>query len=412
MVAFGIQGIASEKPVRAPLKKNEKVKDVNITKLFPLDVPANKAMHYARDRLFQRNVDIEVVSLGRDGTFYGYLYCSDKPFGDDLLRGGFAKLHSSSYFLDRDTYNRWQNLELEAKKGRECIWEEWDEEAEKAALEKKKAERLEQKEQQKNAKAAQKNFQIVVTEIMTGSRFCYQIVNDESKALEEMMEAFQKQDFDSQEPYSPKEKRELVAGRFTLDNHWYRAEVIRIIKPKSEKKKKETSENEEEPETQPVGYEVVYIDYGNTEIIHSDRIRTLQPDFNEKTLPRQSHKAKLAFVKSPELNQDFGQDAAVRLKELVWNKKLLATLVGQEGRGHDEISHLLLGDPDTEQLINHIFVSEGLARVEKRRVDKDNTVWKELQKEESQARHSRLNIWQYGDFPDSDEERLERNLLK
>jgi len=69
-----------------------------------------------------------------------------------------------------------------------------------------------------------------------------------------------------------------VAGNFSVDNTWYRAEVLEII-----------NNND-----QPTQYKLRYIDYGNTETVTVDRIRALPPEF-QKT-PAQAKKQNLHIL--------------------------------------------------------------------------------------------------------------------
>lgn len=83
---------------------------------------------------------------------------------------------------------------------------------------------------------------LTVTEIMTGSTF-FQKATDETKALmEDMMADLQTRGWDARPEHAP-ERHEWVAGKFSVDNNWYRAEVLRVI-----------NDNE---------YELRYVDYGN-----------------------------------------------------------------------------------------------------------------------------------------------------
>lgn len=106
------------------------------------------------------------------------------------------------------------------------------------------------------------------------------------------------------------------------------------------------------------------------------------------------------------MDEEFGRDAAALFKELVWGKTLVASIQGYEA-GKAQLS---LGDPEARMPINAALVTAGLARVERRR--RQNKYYEELQKEEAKAKVQRTMMWQYGDAPDSDDERQERNLLR
>jgi len=242
-------------------------------------------------------------------------------------------------------------------------------------------------------------FNVAVTEIMTGTSFYYQIVGAPAEALSDMMELFQKQNWVEQSPYEPK-KGELIAAQYALDDFWYRAKVLRAPKKVSPGDPTDPSQAER------YQYFIEYIDYGNKESLGSDRIRRLTSAFDTHVLSRQAHEGKLAFIKSPTLDEEFGRDAATAFKEMVWKKTLLATV--EEKAYQDKPIQLSLGDTQTRTPINFIMVKSGLARVERRR--RQGKYYERLQQEEHKAKATRLCIWQYGDLPDSDDEREENRL--
>lgn len=103
------------------------------------------------------------------------------------------------------------------------------------------------------------------------------------------------------------------------------------------------------------------------------------------------------MIRAPGLDMEYGEDAAALLKELVWDKELVATTQYREG----DISYLSLGDPATKVPINAALVMAGLARVQRSRTR--SAFYDRLKEEEDKARKNRLNLWQYGDNYDSDE---------
>jgi len=181
------------------------------------------------------------------------------------------------------------------------------------------------------------------------------------------------------ESHTPKEK-EVVSARFSQDNHWYRAQVTKI-----------------NPGTTPT-YDLTYIDYGNTETTTAQHIRKLLSDFSEKIVARQAKVGRLAYITPPKLTDEFGKDAATFFKNLVWGKTLTATL----NSDRDGNPTLIVGDPQASITINGALVAEGLARTERRR--NAGPFFAILREEEDKARKDHLNIWQYGDIPDSDDE--------
>jgi len=230
--------------------------------------------------------------------------------------------------------------------------------------------------------------------------FFFQLADEETKTfMEDLMADFQSRPWQELDPYPPVKKGEWVAAKFSVDGNWYRASLLRTI-PAAEG-----------GETQ---YELRYVDYGNTEVVTSECIRKIASDFAKK--PAQAHKGKLAYISAPELTADFGDDAAVLFKELVWGKTLLANFQHIEGPRDDSVFYVILGDEETTVTINGELVTQGLASVEpKRKVPGsiNDKVYEQLQHQEQSARSSNLRIWVYGALPDSsDEEHLWTSMLK
>jgi len=194
-----------------------------------------------------------------------------------------------------------------------------------------------------------------------------------------MMNHFQNTEWEKMEPYTPKLK-EVVSAKFSQDNHWYRAEVTKVN------------------EAADTSYQLTYIDYGNSETVTGQNIRKLLPEFNEKVVPRQAKVGRLAYIIPPKLTDEFGKESATYFKELVWEKTLDATLYTDYNGNHS----LVVGDPKASITINGALVAEGLARTEKRRTG--NQFFQALKQEEEKARKDHVNMWQFGDIPDSDDE--------
>jgi len=335
------------------------------------------ALAHSRDRIYQRTVEVTVHNVDKGGNFLGQLTVNKYDLGLKLVEEGLARVQPRSLdkILNKNDYKKAQEKAQKSKLG---IWYNWDEEAEKArqaAWEQERSNRKENPEQK-----APDRFQIVVTEIIDGANFCYQVFGDETKALSEMMNHFQNKDWEKMEPYIPKPK-EIVSAKFSQDNHWYRAEVSKI--------------NNEGTET--ATYQLTYIDYGNSETVSAQNIRKLLPEFSEKVVPRQAKIGRLAYIIPPKLTDDFGKESAAYFKELVWEKTLDATLYTDYGN-----PSLVVGDPKASITINGALVAEGLARTEKRRTG--NQFFQALKQEEEKARKDHVNMWQFGDIPDSDDE--------
>jgi len=218
-----------------------------------------------------------------------------------------------------------------------------------------------------------------------------------------MMDTFQSGNWEEQTPHSPSDKDEYVAAQFSSDDRWYRARVVRLIYPKKadptpeELEASKGKKNEKAPKPVAEEFEIEYIDYGNKEVLKSDKLRALPAKYSTSVLPRQAFDGKLVYIKPPSLKNEYGRDAAAYFKHLVWNKNLKAA---QYNKG--TVAQLTLGDPETGLLVNVEMVKAGLGRVHAPRREDDSFV-KRLAELQKQAKEKREGMWQYGE-PDSDEE--------
>jgi len=359
-----------------------------MSKLYPrtTSLSGNIALHYTRDKCFQRDVEIEIDSIDKGGNFMGTLFLDKADFGVSLISDGLGKVMFRS--AERlPNFADYKKAEENAKLNLVGVWKDWDASAE---LERKKV-RMEERDAERNTEKTPEKFHVTVTEILSGDHFFYQVVGEEADALTDMMNLMHDTDFTSQVPYNPYKVGELVAAQFTIDDTWYRGAVTKGATKDSE------------------SYEITFIDYGNKELLTSERIRMLPSEFNESALPRQSHKGKLVYVTTPPLDDEFGRDSAILFKELVWGKTLVATSYNDRFGGEPGVTQLSLGDPGSKIFINAALVMSGLASVERRK--RANDFYQTLKAEEEKAKQQRLNIWQYGDLPDSDDERQEEKGL-
>jgi len=147
-----------------------------------------------------------------------------------------------------------------------------------------------------------------------------------------------------------------------------------------------------------------YVDYGNFETLSNSRIRQIPPEFT--ALPYQAKEARLAYVRIPSLNDEFGHEAALFLKEMVWGKPMMANVEFRDG----DVLYLSLGDRESQVHVNAALLRAGLGRVEKVRGRFLQPLLEKLREEENKARSAHVYMWQYGD-PGSDEED-DRDLQK
>ena len=82
----------------------------------------------------------------------------------------------------------------------------------------------------------------------------------------------------------PFKKGLLCVAKFSVDGNWYRARITRELKNK---------------------YEVIFIDYGNVDIVYPNDIRKLQD--NLVSLPSQAIRCSLAYITGPTVSHDLGE---------------------------------------------------------------------------------------------------------
>jgi staphylococcal nuclease domain-containing protein 1 len=133
---------------------------------------------------------------------------------------------------------------------------------------------------------------------------------------------------------------------FKTDNAWYRGRV-----KKSNPAAKQA--------------EILYIDYGNTELLHYTRIRPLPPAY--KHIEAFSKEAQLSFVSLLDpVSNEYGMEAIERFRDYTERRNSVAVVDLKE----KDLMHLSLFDPknaeSAEASINIALVRDGLARVDAR----------------------------------------------
>lgn len=123
------------------------------------------------------------------------------------------------------------------------------------------------------------------------------------------------------------------------------------------------------------------------------RVRPLPSQFNN--LPPQAHQATLSFVKVPERNEDYGEDAFEQFKDMASNRQLVGVV---EQREHG-VLHLTLYDPkisqDPDRSLNAEMVRDGVALVSLKsryaRLPTNQNLVAKLQEASALARRERVS---------------------
>merc|ERR1712037_384611 len=144
----------------------------------------------------------------------------------------------------------------------------------------------------------------------------------------------------------------LVAAQF--DGVWYRAKIDKVVRPDEEVGKTTTL------------CEITFVDYGNKDVVEPSALRPL-PDALKAIAPLASQ-CKLALVKVPGLEKQFGDAAAQYFAALTWDK----TLSVQDASVEDGVKSVVITvNPDDGEAgpdaatVNELLCREGLARFKK-----------------------------------------------
>ncbi|KAK7318358.1 hypothetical protein RJT34_03057 [Clitoria ternatea] len=347
---------------------------------------SDEAIALMRRKIMQRDVEIEVETVDRTGTFLGSLWESRTNMAITLLEAGLAKLQTS-FGSDRiPDFHLLEQAEQSAKRQKLKIWEnyvEGEEVSNGAPVENK-----------------QEVLKVTVTEVLGGGKFYVQPVGDQRVAsIQQQLSFLKLQEAPLIGAFNPK-KGEIVLCLYGADKSWNRAMIVNGPRGAIE------SANDK--------FEVFYMDYGNQEEVSYSQLRPLDPSVS--AAPGLAQLCSLAYVKVPNLEEDFGQEAAEYLSELTLNsgKEFRAKVEEKDasggkvkGQGTGTVLAVTLVAVDSEISVNAAMLQEGLARLEKRnrwdRKEKQLAL-DNLETFQGEARTSRRGIWQYGDVESDDED--------
>ena len=407
-LTFVLSGIRAPKSARNPNEKSE---------------PFGQEAHdFANRRCLQRDVEIDVEDNDKVGGFTGTLYVNRENFARLLLEEGLATVHTYSAEKTGNA-NELLAAEKKAKEGRKGMWHDWDPSKEdeydggngseskgnRAAVNGANGDTEASVPSSSLSSQRPKDYRdVIVTHIDETGHLKLQQVGSGTAALTELMSAFRsfhlnKANDASISVNNPPKAGDLVAARFTEDDEWYRARVRR---------------NDREGKKS----EVLYIDYGNSEIIPWARLRPLnQAQFSTQKLRPQAVDAVLSFVQLPsaENNKDYLREAMAFITERTEGRQLVASVdhVLSEGSGGAAGTlSVMLFDPQIsskmDMSLNADIVSEGYAMVPKKfarggpgggAVAAGSDVLAGLRKRQEEATAERRGMWEYGDLSVEDD---------
>jgi staphylococcal nuclease domain-containing protein 1 len=322
---------------------------------------ANEAVAFARENVLQSDIQIEVHDTDKGGNCLGSIWykvqlengkTTSKLWAEALLEQGFAQ--TVDFSLAGVPYaTQLLAAEEKAKTAQLGVWS------------------LPEDTMEMTTEKARTIPAVEVVHINGVADFYVQEYGD--PAMERITQAVASSVKGISKPTEVK-RNMLVLCEFQGD--WYRAQVLSIS---------------------PGGQcEVVYVDYGNSDSVHKDKVRTCPSSLSLQAEPQRAIHCCLAGLKT---TSDYEQDAGMCFQSFAQGTFKCQIEAVYSGFGQAILTN------NNGVTLNERIVKEGLARVDPRTRTACKAV---LEKEQTIARRSRLFMWRHGDNYDDDEE--ERDL--
>jgi len=367
-----------------------------------------EARQFALDSLMQREVTVTVETLDRNGGALGHLWvgkgASTSLWACELLNLGFASVIPAA--ADRSEHaEQLFAAEEAAKAGRKGVWWNHDPAAEAKAA----------------ASAAVQGegdgttfVGVTVCDVSSGDSFSAHADSDLDKlaAVEAALQAMKTEHGAQGAPLpSALKKGSMVAALFDEGNGpiWFRARV--------------ENSRPVDMATGGSGYEVTFMDYGNGGIINIQQMRPLDNVPALVSTPPMARAFRLAYVRAPAVDTEWGHAAGVALNGLAMDRKLIAKVYSRDAASNQLVAALF--DEGSPMSINEHMLKQGLLRLAKRELragkaraaKKSHRTGEEgakaadelefialLEGAQESARHSHTAMWRFGDVADSDDE--------
>lgn len=384
-LTFVLSGIRAPRSARNPSEKAE---------------PFGQEAHdFANRRCMQRDVEIDVENVDKVGGFIGTLYINRENFAKLLVEEGLATVHAYSAEQSGKSTELFA-AEQKAKDARKGMWHDFDPDAPTSTGD----DPADQTAPSSSAAATpatgasasdakQDDYRDArVTHV--DSATCTLKVQLVSASTTTALDALEKtfRTFHVSPPASssslpgPPKTGELVSARFSVDDEWYRARVRR---------------NDREASLA----EVLFVDYGNTELVPWTRLRPLTLDkFGPQVLSAQAVDAVLDGLRWP-ARGEYLADAARFLEDRLGGREVVLRVHGKTtadggsdgGSGSSSSSSnnaLRVTVFEGEVDVNEEVVGEGLAMV----ATGGAPGAKGLKDKEEEAKSERRGVWEYGDL--------------
>ncbi|KAF1344015.1 hypothetical protein BDV97DRAFT_373567 [Delphinella strobiligena] len=372
-VTFVLSGIRAPKSARSPTDKAEPF--------------GQEAHEFANRRCLQRDVEIDVEDIDKVGGFIGTMYINRESFAKQLVEEGLASVHAYSAEKSGNA-NELFAAEQRAKEAKRGMWHEWDPSQDVAEDDGfVPADTNGQNGDSTPAERRKDYRDVMVTHVdPETAKLKLQVVGTGTAALTELMSSFRSFHISTaanQPLPQPPKAGDYVSAKFTEDDTWYRARVRR---------------NDRDNKTS----EVVYVDYGNSEMIPWSRLRSLDTaKYGVQKLRPQAADAVLSFLQFPQ-SREYLNDAVAMIQDVTFDRQLVANV---DFVDKDGTLYVTLFDPkesdSLDQSINADILAEGLAMVPKKLKNWEKAatdVTGSLKARESEAKDERRGMWEYGDL--------------
>lgn len=382
-ITFVLAGIRAPRTARNSSEKDEPF--------------GREGLDFTTMKALQRDVEIEVLSTDKAGGFIGALYLNKtENLSVSLVEHGFANVHT--YSAESTAFAKaLAEAEAKAQAAQQGIWKDYKPEV--AAAEAATAAAAAGSSGAGNGTVAPRTEYVdcLVSDVRDPTEtepfgFSIQILNDEIKQLETLMEEFaihHKSPAASVAPGFTPRGGDLVSAKFSADGAWYRAQVRRTYPSAKEA-------------------DVIFVDYGNRETVSFRDIRPLDSArFGRQRLPPQSHEARLAFVAPYAGKQtEYVYECVDRFRALAADgRKMIANIDYVDPS--TGVRHVTLYDPSAaaaaasreEGSLNFQLASEGYALL-----DPSVRYWKgsprtvdALTRASNEAKQRHRGCFEYGD---------------
>ncbi|XP_063970734.1 staphylococcal nuclease domain-containing protein 1-like [Lytechinus pictus] len=319
-----------------------------------------EALQFTKETCLQREVEVEVENMDKGGNLIGWLFVDGVNLSVSLVEQGLSKMH---FTAERSNYSRQiSDAENKAKSSKLKVWEDYVEQVETVQVE--------------ETERKPKYVKILVTEVGKELDFFAQYVESGPK-FEQLMTQL-RTEFEASPPlqgaYTP-QVGQLCAAKFALDGQWYRAKVERV----SSRDK----------------VIVLFIDFGNRELVPSTSLASLPPGYH--TQAPQAQKYHLACVQLPKDEENF-LDAIEAVQSTILNNTYLANVEYKNGT----LEYVTLLTPEKKEDVVEGLLKEGLILAEMRREKRLAKLVSEYAKAQEEAKKAHKNLWRYGDITEDD----------